>query len=76
MWCVVNRCESQGKTVRSTIGFGVAEAVRTRRTTWSCCMPTVIDRSTYKNDGRKQPRPARGVCEGLSCMTGNCHVQF
>jgi RNA-directed DNA polymerase len=24
----------------------------------------------------KQPRPARGVCEGLSCMTGNCHVQF
>ena len=52
------------------------KAVRTRRTTWSCCMPTVIGRSTCKNDGRKQPRPARGVREGLSCMTGNCHVQF
>ena len=24
----------------------------------------------------KRPRPARGVREGLSCMTGNCHVQF
>jgi len=24
----------------------------------------------------KRPRPARGVCEGLSCMRGNFHVQF
>ncbi len=68
----VNRCESQRKTVRSTIGSGAAEAVRTRPTTWSCCMPTVIGRSTCKNDGRKRPRPARGVREGLSWMRGNC----
>src|SRR3954449_1932347 len=38
----VNSCESQRKTARSTIGSGAAEAVRTRRTTWSCCMPTAI----------------------------------
>ena len=31
----VNPCESQRKTARSTIGSGAAEAVRTRRTTWS-----------------------------------------
>ena len=24
----------------------------------------------------KRPRPARGVCEGLSWMRGNSHVQF
>src|SRR5258707_11007613 len=24
----------------------------------------------------KRPRPARGVCEGLSWMRGNFHVQF
>ena len=24
----------------------------------------------------KRPRPARGVCEGLSWMKGNFHVQF
>src|SRR6266478_8140080 len=63
-------------TARSTIGSGAAEAVRTRRTTWSCCMPTVIGRSTCENDEQKRPRPARGVCEGLSCMKGNFHVQF
>ena len=64
------------RTATSTIGSGAAKAVRTRRTTWSCYMPTVIGRSMCKNDGPKQPRPARDVCEGLSCMTGNCHVQF
>src|SRR5437762_675134 len=63
-------------TARSTIGSGAAEAVWTRRTTWSCCMPTVIGRSTCENDEQKRPRPARGVCEGLSCMKGNFHVQF
>ena len=75
-WSVVNRCESQRKTARSTIGSGGVEAAPTRRTTSSCYMPTVIGRSTCKNDGQKRPRPARGVREGLSCMTGNCHVQF
>ena len=49
-WSAVNRCGQQRKTARSIIGSGAAEAVRTRRTTWSCCMPTVIGRSTYKND--------------------------
>jgi hypothetical protein len=29
-----------------------------------------------KATAKKRPRPARGVREGLSCMTGNCHVQF
>ena len=76
VWSAVNRCGSQRRTARSTIGSGAAEAVRTRRTTWSCCMPTVIGRSTCKNDGPKRPRPARGVCEGLSWMKGNFHVQF
>ena len=71
-WSAVNPCESQRRTARSTIGSGAAEAVRTRRTTWSCCTPTVIGRSTCKNDGRKRPRPARGVREGLSWMRGNC----
>jgi RNA-directed DNA polymerase len=34
-------------------------------------------RQIHVQEGRtKQPRPARGVREGLSCMTGNCHVQF
>ena len=75
-WSAVNRCESQRRTARSTIGSGAAEAVRTRRTTWSCSMPTVIGRSTCKNDGPKRPRPARGVREGLSWMRGNSHVQF
>ena len=75
-WSAVNPCGSQRKTARSTIGSGAAEAVRTRRTTWSCCMPTAIGRSTCKNDGRKRPRPARGVREGLSWMRGNSHVQF
>jgi len=57
---------------QSTIGFGAAKAVRTRRTTWSCCMPTVIGRSTCKKT-TKAARPARDVREGLSCLTGNCH---
>ena len=48
----------------------------TRRTTWRCSMSTAIGRSTCANDRPKQPRPGRGVREGLSCMTGNCHVQF
>src|SRR5215472_12167969 len=39
-------------------------------------MPTVTGKSTYKKNGPKRPRPARGVCEGLSCMKGNFHVQF
>ena len=67
---------SRRRTGRSIIGSGAAEAVRTRRTTWSCSMPTAIGRSTCKNDGRKRPRPARGVREGLSWMRGNSHVQF
>ena len=75
-WSAVNPCGSQRKTVRSIIGSGAAEAVRTRRTTWSCCMPTVIGRSTCKKDGPKRPRPARGVRECLSWMRGNSHVQF
>ena len=49
-WSVVNRCGSQRKTCTSTIVSGAAEAVLTRPTTWSCCMPTVIGRSMYKND--------------------------
>ena len=61
---------------RSTIGSGAAEADRRRRRTWSCSTSTVIGRSTCKNDGRKRPRPARGVRERLSWMRGNSHVQF
>ena len=67
---------SGGRLRRSTIGSGAAEADRTRRTTWSCCMPTVIGRSTCENSGRKRPRPARGVRECLSRMKGNFHVRF
>jgi hypothetical protein len=73
---VVNHCGSQRRTARSIIASGAAEAVRTRRTTWSYSTPTVIGRSTFKNDGPKRPRPARGVSEGLSWMRGNSHVQF
>src|SRR5262245_43006199 len=75
-WSAVNSCGSQRKTARSTIGSNAAEAVRTPPTTWRCCMPTAIGRFTSKNDGRKRPRPAKGVREGLSCMKGNSHVQF
>jgi hypothetical protein len=57
-------------TARSIIGSGAVEAVPTRQPTWSCCMPTVIGRSTCKMDGQKRPRPERGVCEGLSWMKG------
>src|SRR4051794_23234405 len=39
-------------------------------------MPTATGRSTCKKDGRKRPRPARGVREGLSWMRGDSHVQF
>ena len=39
-------------------------------------MPTAMGRSAYANDRPKQPRPERGVREGLSCMRGNSHVQF
>src|SRR5947209_20514639 len=72
----VSHCAWQRRTVRSIIASGAAEVVGTRRTTWSCSMSTAIGRSTCANDRPKQPRPARGVREGLSCMTGNCHVQF
>ena len=56
--------------------IGAAKAVRTQWITWSCSMLTAIGRSTCENDGRKRPRPARGVCKGLSWMRGNSHVQF
>jgi hypothetical protein len=29
-----------------------------------------------RKDGRKRPRPAKGVREGLSYMNGNIHVWF
>ena len=73
-WPAVNRCGWRRRTARSTIASGAAEAVGTRRTTWSCSMPTAIGRSTCKKDGPKRPRPARGVREGLSWMRGNSHV--
>src|SRR5262249_25048394 len=74
VWCAVSQYDSQRKTITSTIGFGGAEAVRTQPTTWSCCTPTVIGKSMCRKDGRKRPRPARGVREGLSYMNGNIHV--
>ena len=70
---------SLGDNVASISGSIIASGAAGGRDTadnLSCSMPTAIGRSTCANDRPKQPRPARGVREGLSCMTGNCHVQF
>src|SRR5262249_46225235 len=51
-------------------------AATNRWTTWSCCTTTVTARNTAVEWERRALRPARGVCEGLSCVPGNRHAQF
>src|SRR5262245_1513816 len=51
-------------------------AATNRWTTWSCCTTTVTARNTAVEWERRALRPARGDCEGLSCVPGNRHAQF
>src|SRR5437879_2181958 len=60
----------------STISSGAATGAPTCWTIWFCSIPTAIGKFTVRDWWWKSPRPARGVCEGLSRMRGNLHVRF
>src|SRR5262249_40658882 len=76
-WCAGKSFMPKNSPGTSTIGFGAAEAVRTHATTWSCYMPTAIDKFTrVRNCRRALPRPARGVSEGSSRMRRKTPVRF
>src|SRR5204863_3568757 len=73
---VTKRCSRSGARGRYIIGRRAAREVPRIGGTWNWFTFTATDKSTQAGDREESPRPARGVGEGLSRMTGNRHVRF